>query len=68
MSQKRSGCATGVLFAFFLVSEAVSPLDRMGSLPMSEIVMVGAHVALMLFAMFVILRKPVHFWRSSEVR
>ena len=39
----------------------------MGSLPMSLMVMVSATTDLSLERMEVMLRKPVHFWRYSEV-
>ena len=46
---------------------AVSPLDLMGSLPTSLMVMVSAMVDLILARMDEILRKPVHFCRYSDV-
>ncbi len=67
MSPKVDGRGTGVLFRSFLFIVAVSPRDLMGSLPMSLMVMVSATTDLSLERMEVMLQKPVHFCRNSEV-
>lgn len=53
---------------FFLGSVAISPLDLMGSVPMSLMVIVSAATFLRFLMIDWTFLKPVHLWRSSGVK